>query len=139
MLDALKDVSWLAVLLADVLAFVLGGVWFAVLFARVYAVALGREGEPPGKPGLLFVLGPLVCNTVGIVTSALLLRALHVHTFADALGFGAVVGLGYLASTTINTGINPNIPRPFVYAAVSGLYFFVTGVATSLVLVAVSR
>ena len=35
-----------------------------------------------------------------------------------------------------NTGINPNIPRPLLYGAVSGSYFLVIGVVISLIVVA---
>ena len=139
MFNLLTDLNWLAVLLADVAAFVLGGVWFVVLFPRFYASALGRENEPPSKPAAIFLVGPLLCNTVAVVTSAILLRLLGVHSLGGALLFGGFVGFGYLTSTTVNTGINPNIPRPLRYGLVSGAQFFVSSLVMSVVLVLVSR
>lgn len=39
MINAISRVNWLAVLAASVAHFVLGGIWFAVLFGRQYAAA----------------------------------------------------------------------------------------------------
>jgi biotin operon repressor len=55
---------------------------------------------------------------------------------AGEAGVGCVVGIGYLASTTVNTAINPNIPRPLRYGLVSGGYFALSGVVVCVILVA---
>ena len=115
---------------------VLGGLWFAVLFAKPYAVALGRRDEPKTKPGPIFMVGPLVCGLVTTIASAILVKALKIESVVDAVTFGAVVGIGYLASTTVNTAINPNIPRPLFYGLISGSYFALSGLIVSMILVA---
>jgi hypothetical protein len=51
------------------------------------------------------------------------------------VAFGAIVGAGYLAATTINVAINPNIPRPLFYGLISGSYFFLSSVIASVILV----
>lgn len=48
-LDAMNDVNWIAVPAAFVAYAVLGGVWFAVLFAKPYAASLGRDSVPGGS------------------------------------------------------------------------------------------
>lgn len=88
------------------------------------------------KPALRFILGPLVCGLVTTVAMAVLFYAFDIETLADALLFGGIVGAGLLAATTVNTGINPNIPRPLVYGLVSGSYFFLSGLIVSIILVA---
>ncbi|WP_342423535.1 DUF1761 domain-containing protein [Paenibacillus sp. FSL E2-0178] len=90
------------------------------------------------KPALRFILGPLVCGLVTTVAMAVLFYAFEIETLADALIFGGIVGAGLLAATTVNTGINPNIPRPLVYGLVSGSYFFLSGLIVSIILVAMS-
>lgn len=49
-------VSWLGVLLGAIAMFVLGGIWFTVLFGRAYREELGvpeaPEGEKASAPGL---------------------------------------------------------------------------------------
>ena len=63
-----------------------------------------------------------------------MLRALHIVSFVDALGFGLIVGLGYLVATMANTAINPNMPRPLLYSLVSGPYFLLGNLVATLVL-----
>ena len=59
-------------------------------------------------------------------------------SYEGALIFGAVVGLGYLASTTVNVAINPNIPRPLLYGLISGGYIFVGSLLSCTILVTIS-
>jgi hypothetical protein len=135
MFHDLFDLSWLAIGVATVASFVLGGMWFAFLFAKPYAASLGRIHDPKAPPGALYMVGPFLCGLVTTVASAILIRALNLQTIGDAVVFGLVVGAGYMAATTVNTAINPNIPRPLFYGLVSGAYFTLSGVVTSMILV----
>lgn len=134
--DAFSAIPWLAVLAASVASFVLGGVWFALLFAKPYARALGKENAPPHKPAPIFFIGPFVCGFVMAVTSAVLQPLLHIDTASAAVVFGALLGLGYLGATATNVAINPNMPRPLLYALVNVPYFALSSIAMQLVLVA---
>ena len=55
---------------------------------------------------------------------------------SGTLGLGLFLGCGYLAATTVNTGINPNIPRPLLYGAISGAYPLAAALVTVAVLFA---
>ena len=68
------------------------------------------------------------------LTSAVLLRALHVTSIGDAIAFGLIVGVGYLAAMTVQIAINPNFPRPFFYAVLNAPFFIVTSIITALLL-----
>lgn len=136
MFNVLGQINWLGVAVATFAAAVLGAVWFTALFGKYYTVALGREAQPPFKMTPLFMAGPFMCGLVTVIASAILMRALSIESVGDAAVFGVMIGLGFLAATTVNTGINPNIPRPLFYGLISGSYFLVTGVVTSLILVA---
>ncbi len=127
MFDALSEVRWLGVVAAFVPYFLLGGLWFTVLFPKPYLVSLGKQTAPAEKPAPLFIVGPAICSLVITVTTAVLLRALHIDSFGGAAQFGAVVGLGYLVANTVTIAINPNIPRPLYYAFISG-GFHLTGI-----------
>lgn len=137
MFDVLAQINWIAVAVATLASSVFGGLWFTVLFGKQYAAALGQPHPPKEKPAPIFILGPLVCSLVSIVTSAVLMRSLHVSTVAQALGFGTIVGVGYFVATMTNTAINPNMPRPFAYSLVSGPYFVASSLMTSFVLVCI--
>lgn len=133
MLNSIGHISWLGIIAATIATQVVGALWFTALFGRFYARALGREGEP-AKISPIFILGPLVCNLFTVIASAIFLRALGIANLGDGLLFGAITGFGFLTATTVNTGINPNIPRPFLYGAVSGSYFLVAGILNGAIL-----
>jgi len=136
MLDVLPQLNWLAIAAATAASFVLGGLWFTLIFGKAYATALGRQGEPPSKPAPIYMVGPFACGLVTTITSAIVLKHLRVDSPGEALAWGALVGFGYLAATTVNTAINPNIPRPLFYGLISGSYFLLSSVIVSLILVA---
>lgn len=134
MLFAISGVNWLAVALATLASSILGGVWFTVLFGKLYANSLGRNHSAGEKPAPLFIYGPLACSLFTTVTTALLLQALHPSNAFAALTLGLLVGLGYVVTTMVNTAINPNFPRPFLYSAVCGPYFLIATVMGTLIL-----
>ena len=136
MFNVLFSLNWIAIVAATVALAVVGGLWFTVFFGKAYAVALGRENQPQNTPGSLFIFGPLVCSFVTVVASSILIHALKIESMGDGLSFGAIVGFGFLTMTTVNTAINPNMPRPLFYGLISGSYFFVSGLITSMILVA---
>lgn len=133
--SAVSQINWIAVIAATVASFFLGYVWFALLFGKAYAASLGKAFDPSAKPEPLFMYGPFLCGLVSTVTSAVLINALSVQSISEALIFGGLIGIGYLSATTINTGINPNIPRPLFYGLISGSYFLISNVIVWLILV----
>jgi hypothetical protein len=136
MINAVSQVNWLAVLIASAAHFVLGGVWFAVLFGRPYAAALGIAHQPTQRPAPLFLVGPLVCGAITIATTAVMLRALGITSYGDAIALGALVGVGYLGAMTLNIAINPLFPRPFAYALINAPMFLIGSLMACLILTA---
>jgi hypothetical protein len=134
MFNVLGQISWLGVAAATLASTMLGAVWFTALFGKYYTLALGREGQTPFKMTPIFMVGPFLCGLVTCIASAILMRAFGINNIGDGLVFGFIVGLGLLAATTVNTGINPNIPRPILYGIISGSYFLTAGVISSLIL-----
>lgn len=130
----LSNVSFLGILLGFIAFTLLGGVWFAALFPKAYNRSLGRDpgAKPLGTP--LFFAGPPLTSLVITITSAVLISALGIDTIGDALLFGLITGVGYLAANTLNIAINPNFPRPLHYAAISGGYNIVGSLIVSVIL-----
>ena len=135
---AMDHISLLAIVAATIAVMVLGYVWFALLFEPRYVAALGRADQPKTQPAPLYFIGPVLCSLVTTIASAILMRAQHVASFGEALGFGAIVGVGYLAATAMNMAINPNIPRPIAYGLLSGAYFLVSSLLIAVVLYALT-
>ena len=135
---AFWQIDWLAVLAAAVANFFLGGVWFAALFGKRYAHALGIADRPSQKPAAIFFVGPFVCGALTIVTTAFLLRALAVTRYDHALALGAIVGIGYLGAMTVNIAINPLFPRPFTYSLLNVPYFLIGSLMSCVILTAMA-
>lgn len=134
MFTVLADVDWLAVLIAFVVSTALAGLYFPVLIAKPYIVALGRQNAGKPESTLVTNLGPIVCVLLTTVTSAVLLQALDVTAVGDAVAFGLIVGIGYLSAMTFQIAINPNVPRPIYYGVLNAPYFIISSVLTALIL-----
>ena len=135
MISQLLNLNWIGVLLAFVAYFALGALWFTLLFSKQYKISLGRENETlPNKP--IFIFGPALCSLVITIACAILIYALNIQSFAEALEFAFVVGGGFLCANTFNIAINPNMPRPIHYGVISSTYHMVGIVIASIILVA---
>lgn len=138
MIAAFTHVNWLAVLAASVANFLLGGVWFVVLVGKYYPAALGISDRPPEKDGPISLVGPFVCSALTIATSAILLHALNITSYSDALELGLLIGIGYLVPMTLNIAINPLFPRPFFYTMLNAPFFILGSLLSCAILVALS-
>lgn len=88
-------VTWWAVLVAFVAAFVIGWFWYSPQgFFPVWA-RLGKISDDDMKNANMGIAfgGTVVGNLLGVVLVALLMPALGVEGWLAGLGFGALVGL----------------------------------------------
>ena len=84
----MPDVNWLAVVVAAVSAFVLGGIWYGPLFKKTWCREAGVDMEAKGRhPAAVFGGAPAVWNTCMLVFQALLLAGyLYAHLTTRWLG-----------------------------------------------------
>jgi uncharacterized membrane protein len=136
LLTAFTGLRWLGLLLAFFAYFVLGGLWFTQLFPKAYGAAMGKANVVKETASSAYIIGPGLCVLVITLTLALLLQALRVESYGGALLFGLTVGLGCVVATTVNNAINPNTPRPYLYALITGGYHLVGILAGCLILTA---
>lgn len=125
MIQSFTAINWLGVLAAFIPYFMLGALWFTVLFKKQYLISLGKENATPQKPAPIFIVGPAVCCFVITLATALLVYALGISSYASTIELAFVIGIGFLAANTVNIAINPNIPKPLLYGLISGAYHFV--------------
>jgi Protein of unknown function (DUF1761) len=138
MIGQLANLNWISVLFAFVAYFLLGALWFTLLFSKQYKISLGRKNETlQNKP--IFIVGPALCTMVITMVSAVLIYALNIRSFGGALEFSILVGVGYLFANTVNIAINPNIPRPILYGIISGTYHLLGILIVSILLVAMKK
>ncbi|MBN8611130.1 MAG: DUF1761 domain-containing protein [Deltaproteobacteria bacterium] len=138
MSSVMWSVPWVGVAVAAITHFFFGAVWFMGIVGKHYGVALGRNDPPGQKPSTLAIVGPFVCSLVIIVTTAMLQRGLGVTGYGEAVGLGALIGVGFLTPMVVNIAINPNFPRPFFYSLLNAPFFVLGSVISNVVLVALS-
>jgi hypothetical protein len=136
MINQLSNLNWVGVLVAFLAYFFLGAIWFTVFFKKQYAISLGKENALPEKPALIFIIGPAICSIIITIASAILMYALGISTYSQAIEFALIVGVGYLVANTFNIAINPNMPYPLHYGIISGLYHLVGIMIVCVILVA---
>ena len=89
--------NWWAILVATVLAFVLGGLWYGPLFGKAWLAAMGKteeEIEPSASPFIISFFTALVTA----ITLAWLVHALSVQGWAAGALLGLVAGIGFIAT-----------------------------------------
>lgn len=135
-MSQLANVNWISIALAFIVYFVLGDLWFRMLFPKPYKISLDRAEDEvlPNKP--IFILGPAICALMITIATAVLLYALNISSYVDALEFALFIGCGYLVANTLNIAINPNILRPILYGIISGSCHLAGILIVSIILVA---
>jgi len=135
MTNILSSFSWLGIVLAFIAYSIIGAVWFTALFRKAYLAALGRPLDEPQSKDPIYFVGPMLCNLVVILTSAVLMHQLSITSVGAAFTFALVAGFGYLVTNTVNIAINPNIPHPIRYGIISGGCHLVAMVVTCIIIV----
>ncbi|HJQ08087.1 MAG TPA: DUF1761 domain-containing protein [Candidatus Saccharimonadales bacterium] len=133
----LTSLNWLAILLATVVYFMLGGLWFASFaFQKLWDISVGFNRSQTWRPGLQYYTVPFIgCFVISLAT-ALLLDATKVQSFANAITLGLITGVGYAAAITGILAISPTIPRPGVYTLVIGSSHVIGIVGVSVIIFA---
>lgn len=138
MINLLSHINWVAVLVAFLAYFILGALWFTLLFSKQYSASLGKENESAQKPAPIFIIGPAICSLVITIATALIMKALNIQSYDNAIEFALIIGVGYLVANTVNIAINPNMPRPLYYGFISGSYHLTGIVIVCLILTAMN-
>jgi hypothetical protein len=124
--ETLGDLNWLAVLVATVAYFALGGLWYAApVFGRAWQRAGGIEIPEGQSPGAKYYVGPLLTCFVSSIATAMLAFATASATVAEGLVLGIVVGVGFALPLSILGGMFDQKPEPGVYVAISAGYHLV--------------
>ena len=90
-------INWWAVLVATVLAFVLGGLWYGPLFGQAWLSALGKtedEIEPSPRP---FIISFFTALLTAIVLAWLML-ATGTTGWVGGGVLGLITGIGFIAT-----------------------------------------
>jgi hypothetical protein len=91
--------NWLAILCAGVAYWVLGYVWYSLLFGKAWAAEQARHrGErPPPSGGEMAgkMMGTFICNLLASGAMAYVLYKAQIYDMNHALRLGVAAGIGF--------------------------------------------
>ena len=92
------DINWLAVLVAAVSAFLLGGIWYGPLFKNAWCRENGMDPDAPpkGHPAQVFGIAFFAALVAAVAFAVYLGPAPNLHV---ALHAGFAIGLAYVATS----------------------------------------
>ncbi|MEI2635584.1 MAG: DUF1761 domain-containing protein [Methylotenera sp.] len=111
-----------SILIAGVAYFVLGGLWFTPLFGKQWDKAVGFERPIKWRPSTIYYIGPLAGCLAASFAMSILFNIAQPESLQKAVALGLVCGVGFGAAITSVNAISPNMPRPGLYALVTGSY-----------------
>jgi hypothetical protein len=128
----MPQVNWLAVIAAAISMFVIGGVWYSVLFAKPWQRAAGlsdgdlKRGSPAVIFSLAFVLALLMAANLAFFLAG------PSTTLPFAIGASVAAGLGWAAFGLAVVALFER--RPLGYFLINGGYLTVAFAVMGLIL-----
>ena len=113
----------MAVLVAAVLQWLIGWLWYGVIFSKSYRTMVGvgedkKSGNPGGIMALVFVTNLIIAFAVAqIVVLA------HISTATMGLFIGVVCGLGFVAPPLLAQHVSEG--RPFKLYGIHAVYWLI--------------
>ncbi len=134
--DVLGDLNWLAVLVATIAYFALGGLWFATpVFGKAWSTAMDWEPPPDYKPSPASYIVPLITCAVATIVVGAIASASATDTASEGLVLGLLVGVGLaFAVVFVTEFFDPKKKSPMTYAAITGGYHVVGLLIVSVIL-----
>ena len=126
MLESLATLNWVAVAVATVALYLLGGLWYSpALFGPSWRAGIGFDSLDGWRPGKVLYLAPLAGCFLVTLATALLVTFADAHSATDGVALGLIVGLGYGAAIAGVDATAPSHPRPGTVALIVGTYWTV--------------
>lgn len=122
----LGSVNWLAVVIATVVYFALGALWFAPMtpIGKAWMKAAAYESPTSGTMSTnVFYIIPIVTCLVMVTAVALLAGAVGVDGLGEGIVLGLVVGIGVAVPLTLTTAaFEFKKPQPFTWGVIDASY-----------------
>lgn len=112
------QLNYVAVLVAGIVYFALGALWYSpLLFAKPWMAAVGLTNEDVQGGSPLIYLYPLIFYVIAAAVVALLIQALGITTIAAGIFLGALGWLGFML---------PAIGSSYIFESRSFKLFLIT-------------
>ncbi len=93
----LTGLNWLAILVATLVGFALGGIWYGPIFGDAWLAALGKTADQIQPSATPFVIS-FFTSLVTAIVLAMFISALNISTLGGGVTIGLLVGIGFIAT-----------------------------------------
>lgn len=97
----LSHANYWAILVATMVYFILGSLWFSALFGKIWSAEVEKHGvkitEPAKGDIAKKMLQTFVCNALAAVSIAYIIFATSAYTWLAGAKFGVLCGIGFAA------------------------------------------
>jgi hypothetical protein len=117
MMELLSSLNWIAVVIAAVVYFVLGALWYSpLLFANPWMKVQGKTAEDIDDPNPIIYLYSFILQFLGVASLALFITAMEIETVLNGaiIGFGAGAGLVFTLSGATGLFMDENMRLHFI-------------------------
>ena len=108
-MEALSHMSYLGVFIANIVAFMFGGLWYTILFGKAWKSEMGidtakeQEMQASGSMVKAMIVG-FMTGLVSTFVMAYLLHAAGMLSISAAFTLSLLIGLGIVGMTVISDG-----------------------------------
>ena len=137
--DAFDDLNWLAVIVAALVWFALGAVWYMPkTFGSAWMRSIGWEPSPDEpRPGPSMYIAPLVAYLVASLALGMLTKATGTDTVSEGIVLGLVVAVGIVGSILFVTAVFDLMkPHAMLWLGITWAYHLVGAMLASVILAA---
>lgn len=132
--DVLGDVNWLAILVAAIVWFILGALWYGPLFQKAWIASTGVDPGASGeRPGAAIYVFPLLAYLVATIALAMLAVATGSSTLGHGIILGLVVGVGFGVTLYAVEAVFGQRPKPGTWFLISASYQLIGLVLASVI------
>jgi hypothetical protein len=134
--DVISDLNWLAVVVAAIVYYAIGAVWFApFVTGRMWQRSIGWDTSqaPPAMTATTMAL-PLIAYFVAAVAVAMVAVATGSDDLSAGIVLGVVVAVGFAGSIlAVTAAFDPMKPQPWTWFAISFGYHLIGLVVTAVI------
>ena len=95
------ELNWIAILVATLASFMLGGLWYGPLFGKAWLAAIGKtEEEIKAEGGAAQAMGvSFITQLIASTSLAVIFQLIGLEGWDDGALIGLLVGVGFIASS----------------------------------------
>lgn len=135
--DVLGDLNWLAVIVAAVAYFILGGIWYAPpVMGKAWMKASGIDmADTEGGTSPIIFVAPLLGYVLVAAATAMIAVSTGTDTFSEGIVLGIVIGFGYAAALIAVIAVfEAKKPHPTMWAVITSAYNIIGLMITAVII-----